>query len=858
MFRRSKSIKKTSKQIEVISHSKTPGDEGEQLKVRVEDKRKSVTVTVETERLNCLCCGMVLDIPRTAEKFKCCVCHVTTYRGGQTKSETYKYKTSIDVDDLAVIVKNCFNDIVERKNEMTQEEKYNVFNPVNDYIDAKFRHHQILENSFPGSSPLVDSDVNTEQVLRFYKILFSLPTRRPYFRMLCRMNDLLRKANHNCTHFRWLIIILMNPGLRCCLIGKAQGGFDSQEIRTISYELLKRSIGYLSNLDRQKHSKKLIKYLMRMPLSCFKEQLEVLNLYLTFQFSKIMYKDNQSVRTRIQPRRMPSDGMELVNNSTYWNYHLSGSDESPNINGILESKSSEHGQKGKSVPSGDFKFSPYQYENDWHILSVTKLISFFFTANQKRNISCLQSENNGLLDTSTFYNTILDFIDYRKDFDNWRGKPNRLHFVQSKEYDGNGKQLTFCKYPFLISLGLKISIMEYEIRRIMEYEAEQAFLLSLDKGKVIDVYLKVRVRRSNISSDSLQSIKEHQGDLFKSLKVEFVGEPGIDAGGLRKEWFMLLTKTLFDPRTSLFVYVPESRLIWFSNSAQNEASIPDKETMELYYLFGVVMALAIFNSTILNLHFPKALYKKICGEPLKFDDYAEIYPETAQNLQKLLEYDGDDFSEVFALNFETTFINDMWEINPKNIKKYNTVELCANGKNMSVTSSNKEEYVKLWIDFYLNKNISTTFEKFLLGFKRVFSVSKSIKLFNFEELQRLVCGDQDTNKYDFGMLKSVTKYIGGMNENMPVAKWFWEIAQEWDITKQKKLMRFVTGSDGVPATGMSTLPFKLSLLGSSDSDKLPIAHTCFNELCLWQYRSKEKLESKLKWAVTESEGFGFK
>ena len=66
MFRRSKSIKKTSKQIEVISHSKTPGDEGEQLKVRVEDKRKSVTVTVETERLNCLCCGMVLDIPRTA------------------------------------------------------------------------------------------------------------------------------------------------------------------------------------------------------------------------------------------------------------------------------------------------------------------------------------------------------------------------------------------------------------------------------------------------------------------------------------------------------------------------------------------------------------------------------------------------------------------------------------------------------------------------------------------------------------------------------------------------------------------------------------------------------------------------
>jgi hypothetical protein len=38
------------------------------------------------------------------------------------------------------------------------------------------------------------------------------------------------------------------------------------------------------------------------------------------------------------------------------------------------------------------------------------------------------------------------------------------------------------------------------------------------------------------------------GELKKSLRIEFVGEDGVDAGGLRKEWFLLLVRYLFDPK----------------------------------------------------------------------------------------------------------------------------------------------------------------------------------------------------------------------------------------------------------------------------------------------------------------------
>ncbi|GFR03913.1 probable E3 ubiquitin-protein ligase HECTD2 [Trichonephila clavata] len=64
----------------------------------------------------------------------------------------------------------------------------------------------------------------------------------------------------------------------------------------------------------------------------------------------------------------------------------------------------------------------------------------------------------------------------------------------------------------------------------------------------IDVFfLNLNVRRSHLVSDSLNEIARKQSDLKKKLKVTFVGEPGLDMGGLTKEWFLLLIKQIFDP-----------------------------------------------------------------------------------------------------------------------------------------------------------------------------------------------------------------------------------------------------------------------------------------------------------------------
>jgi hypothetical protein len=55
--------------------------------------------------------------------------------------------------------------------------------------------------------------------------------------------------------------------------------------------------------------------------------------------------------------------------------------------------------------------------------------------------------------------------------------------------------------------------------------------------------------------------------------------------------------------------------------------------------------------------------------------------------------------------------------------------------------------------------------------------------------------------------------------------------------------------------GLSNLPFHVGRLGP-DSDRLPIASTCFNHLMVPDYDSKDKLREKLSLAIQNAEGFG--
>lgn len=88
-------------------------------------------------------------------------------------------------------------------------------------------------------------------------------------------------------------------------------------------------------------------------------------------------------------------------------------------------------------------------------------------------------------------------------------------------------------------------------------------------------------------------------------------------------------------------------------------------------------------------------------------------------------------------------------------------------------------------------------------------------------------------------------------------KWFWEIVlDEWDDAMRRKLLTFSTGSDRAPINGLKSMKFYIVLEGGEDDERLPSSHTCFNQLCMPQYSTKDILRAKLTQAIEEAQGFG--
>lgn len=184
------------------------------------------------------------------------------------------------------------------------------------------------------------------------------------------------------------------------------------------------------------------------------------------------------------------------------------------------------------------------------------------------------------------------------------------------------------------------------------------------------------------------------------------------------------------------------------------------------------------------------------------------------------------------------------------------VDLKEGGRDIKVTQANKQEFVDLYVDWYLNKSIAPQFEPFHEGFYKVLSkesirVNDYYQLFDCEEIIKLIRG---VDNLDFNQLKSHARYVGCTTNDQHI-KWFWEILEEFDEEQKKAFLMFTTGSDRSPLRGLGELNFTITSTGLDD-ERLPSAHTCFNDLILPKYSSKENMRIKILQAMENKEGFG--
>lgn len=462
------------------------------------------------------------------------------------------------------------------------------------------------------------------------------------------------------------------------------------------------------------------------------------------------------------------------------------------------------------------------------IITAVKLLAIAWMANEK--MKCVKIE--------TFANeTLSSTLNIKEDFPRWKGKK---------------KEFSFCRFPFILSVCFKCDLLKVESLVQMRHELQDAFFRSMFEGIQIP-YLIIEVRREHIIRDTMiQLDRIRKQDLRKQLRIQFVGEEGIDEGGLQKEFFQLAVREILDPKYGMFILNEDNNCYWFHPSqysynqySKNQDS--DPVLLHEYKLIGKLIGLAIYNNVILDLAFPVVLFKKLLGHKVEFEDLQQVDPLLYKGLVQLLSINEDDISATIEDMYQRTFA-----VEQNHFGEIVIEELVPNGNSVSLTKENREEYVSCVVEYYLDRSISRAMQALYQGFHEI-CIDTSINLFQPEEFEVLVCG---YSNLDMNELRMYTCYDGGYNVHTLVIQYFWDIViNEMKTEDKKKLLFFTTGSDRMPVGGPCKLEFVITRQGP-DSELLPTAHTCFNVLLLSEYGTKDKLRSKLFTAIQNAEGFG--
>ena len=387
-------------------------------------------------------------------------------------------------------------------------------------------------------------------------------------------------------------------------------------------------------------------------------------------------------------------------------------------------------------------------------------------------------DHQGGVDTRTRFDTErsayvrkLDFLDDNDRMRSGRvslGNPDR-GVVDSNIRGINGEELV--SYSDIASAQMK----SYEDKIQWFQDTCAQLCVEWNEG-----HMRMNVRREFLLSDSMAAVMSLSAkDLRKVWRFEFIGEVGIDAGGLAREWFELVTEECFDPAMGLWQPCATNQMCLQINPA-SEISCPDDH---LYYFrfIGRVMGKAMFDRQLVKGHMVKHLYKHILGWPIMFNDLKDVDEEYYNSLKGLKDMGAD--VEYVGVDFTVT---------EETLGVKNTVELIPNGANVDVIEENLPEYIEACLKYRMLGRCEKQINELLLGFFDVIP-EPLLTIFDFQELELLMCGLPEIDIQDW---MENTEYSGEYDREGPnhqACKWFWEVVSDFDHEMRARLLQFVTG-----------------------------------------------------------------
>ena len=232
-----------------------------------------------------------------------------------------------------------------------------------------------------------------------------------------------------------------------------------------------------------------------------------------------------------------------------------------------------------------------------------------------------------------------------------------------------------------------------ECRRVLDFTIKRKFIsLQLDRLCVggggdddedVDDLIPLTIDRNAVLEQTFDCFSSRSGkELQRSdMEITFRGEEGIDAGGLTREWYMLVTREIF--RASYGLFVQSSDGVTFQPNPKSEIAVGSGH-LAYFKFVGRIIGKAICDEQLLDVHFTRAIYKHMLGVPVSYDDLEAFDMDYFKSLRTILSHSLPELGLDLTFSAESAGLGEVA-----------LVDLVPNGRNIEVTDDNKAEYVRL-------------------------------------------------------------------------------------------------------------------------------------------------------------------
>ena len=331
------------------------------------------------------------------------------------------------------------------------------------------------------------------------------------------------------------------------------------------------------------------------------------------------------------------------------------------------------------------------------------------------------------------------------------------------------------------------------------------------------------VHRHDIARTSQLALSGVNFDQVRALglRVNFAGEDGVDGGGLLTEWISEIGKKF----AWHDFFVPNANNVLIINAKKNP-------TDYFYKFAGNLIGLSVMQGRPLGVSLTQSVYRFIMSEEVSFEDFESFDPVYYKSLVSLL--DNETFDAV-ADDLRFTVEEHGGE-----------VPLVQDGANRRVTRGNRMEYLKVLTKYLMVDSVNLALTKIKAGFNQVLPAGMSI---NSAQVAAKVLGNSRINAEDF---LNHMKFATDVNKDWVVA-----IVKNFNNRNLQNLLKFITGTEILPASGFRSLGPRISVERHTfhTAQHLPTAATCAFKLYLPPYASQRIMEEKLLTAITSESDF---